>query len=131
VVNTPIIQTQTKTHTEKGMTVYIVQEMRGRNVTDATNFGDLEILITADEQTASFSTQPTIRKLNRMLANFSDDDYLLLTGDPAAIALAAAVAARQNNGRFKMLKWDRQEAKYFPLNANLNTKLGEIVNGEL
>ena len=113
------------------MTVYIVQEMRGRNVTDATNFGDLEILITADEQTASFSTQPTIRKLNRMLANFSDDDYLLLTGDPAAIALAAAVAARQNNGRFKMLKWDRQEAKYFPLSANLNTKLGEIVNGEL
>ena len=87
------------------MTVYIVQEMRGRNVTDATNF--------------------------RMLANFSDDDYLLLTGDPAAIALAAAVAARHNSGRFKMLKWDRQEAKYFPLSANLNTKLGEIVNGEL
>jgi len=113
------------------MTVYIVQEMRGRDVTDATNFGDLEILITAEEQTASFSTQPTIRKLNRMLANFNDDDYLLLTGDPAAIALAASVAARQNNGRFKMLKWDRQTAKYFPLSANLNTKLGEIVNGEL
>lgn len=128
---TPIIQTLTQNHTEKGMTVYIVQEMRGRDVTDATNFGDLEILITADEQTASFSTQPTIRKLNRMLANFSDEDYLLLTGDPAAIALAAAVAARQNNGRFKMLKWDRQTAKYFPLSANLNTKLGEIVNGEL
>ena len=112
------------------MTVYIVQEMRGRDVTDATNFGDLEILIPAEEQTASFSTQPTIRKLNRMLANFNDDDYLLLTGDPAAIALAAAVAARQNGGRFKMLKWDRQSAQYFPLSANLNTKLGEV-NGEL
>ena len=64
------------------------------------------------------------------IVNFNDDDYLLLTGDPAAIALAAAVAARQNGGRFKMLKWDRQTAKYFPLSANLNIKLGEV-NGEL
>ena len=102
------------------MTVYIVQEMRGRDVTDATNFGDLEILITAEEQTASFSTQPTIRKLNRLLANFNDDDYLLLTGDPAAIALAASVAARQNNGRFKMLKWDRKLNKYYPVEVDIN-----------
>ena len=35
-------------------------------------------------------------------------------------AVEAAVAARQKGGRFKMLKWDRQSAKYFPLSANLN-----------
>ncbi len=101
------------------MTVYITQEMRGRDITDATSFGDVEILLPAGEQT-SYSTQPTIRRMLRKLSKFSDDDYLILSGDPAAIALAAALAARVNSGKFKMLKWDRQEGKYFPLQADLN-----------
>ena len=105
------------------MTVYITQEMRGRDITDATSFGDIDILLPAGEQT-SFSTQPTIRRMMRKLSKFSDDDYLLLAGDPAAIALASALAARHNAGRFKMLKWDRQEGKYYPLEADLNFKPG-------
>ena len=105
------------------MTVYITQEMRGRDITDATSFGDIEILLPAGEQ-ASYSTQPTIRKLGRKLGKFTDEDYLLLAGDPAAIALAAAVASRANGGRFKMLKWDRQDGKYYPLAADLNYRPG-------
>lgn len=105
------------------MTVFITQEMRGRDITDATSFGDVEILLPAGEQ-ASYSTQPTIRRMGRKLSMFTDNDYLLLAGDPAAIALAAALAARHNGGRFKMLKWDRQENKYYPLEADLNYKPG-------
>ena len=101
------------------MTVFITQELRGRDVTDATEFGDLEILTSSKNQT-SYSTQPTIRKLNSSLYKFSDEDYLLLSGDPVAIALAAAIAAKYNRGRFKMLKWDRLENKYFPLQADLH-----------
>ena len=108
------------------MTVYITQEMRGRDITDATSFGNVEILISAGEQ-ASFSTQPTIRKLNRRLAKFSDDDYLILAGDPAIIALAASIASKNNRGKFKMLKWDRQQEKYFPLEADLNYKPKEVI----
>ena len=100
------------------MTVFITQELRGRDITDASEFGDLEILISAKNQT-SYSTQPTIRRLNNALYKFSDEDYLLLAGDPVAIALAAAVAARHNRGKFKMLKWDRLENKYIPLQADL------------
>ena len=110
------------------MTVYITQEMRGRDITDATSFGDVEILLPAGEQ-ASYSTQPTIRRMGRKLSKFTDDDYLLLAGDPAAIALAAALAARHNSGRFKMLKWDRQENKYFPLTADCNYKPKGGING--
>ena len=105
------------------MTVYITQEMRGRDITDATSFGDIEILLPAGEQ-ASYSTQPTIRKLGRKLGKFTDEDYLLLAGDPAAIALAAAVASRASGGMFKMLKWDSQEGKYYPLAADLNYRPG-------
>ena len=117
----PIIQTLLYSHVEKDMTVYIVQELRGRNFADATSFGDCEILLPADQQT-TYSTLPTIRKLNQKLARFCDDDYLLLAGDPVAIALAAAIAARFNNSKVKMLKWDRLLEKYFPLEADLTGK---------
>tara|TARA_R110000782_G_scaffold237137_1_gene323253 strand:- start:269 stop:598 length:330 start_codon:yes stop_codon:yes gene_type:complete len=106
------------------MTVYITQEMRGRDITDATSFGNIEILLPVGEQ-ATLSTQPTIRKITRKLSKFNDDDYLLLSGDPTAIALASAIAARNNSGKFKMLKWDRQEGKYFPLQADLNYRPGD------
>ena len=105
-------------HVEKGMTVYIVQEMRGRDLSDAVTFGDIEVLIPASEQ-ASFSTQP-LRQLTRNLSKFTDDDYLLLSGDPVIIGLAASIASRYNMGRYKMLKWDRLDNKYYPLEANFN-----------
>jgi len=113
---------------EKDMTVYITQEVRGRDITDASTFGDLEILIPAEEQ-AAWSTQPAIRKINRKLSKFNDQDYILLAGDPAIIALSAAIASRHNNGRFKMLKWDRQLAKYLPLEADLYHKTGDSTDG--
>ena len=116
----PIIQNLLYTHVEKDMTVYIVQELRGRNFSDATSFGDCEILLSADVQT--YSTLPVIRKLTNRLANFCDDDYLLLAGDPAAIALSACIAARNNNHRIKMLKWDRLDEKYYPLYADITGK---------
>lgn len=100
------------------MTVYISQEVRGRDITDAVAFGDLEILVPAMEQ-VSFSTQPTVRRVARGLRNFNDEDYILLSGDPAIIGIACAEAARVNNGRFKVLKWDRLESKYFPLQVDL------------
>ena len=120
----PIIQTLLYSHVEKDMTVYIVQELRGRNFADATSFGDCEILLPADLQT-SYSTLPTIRKLTQKLAGFCDDDYLLLIGDPAAIGIACSIASDVNRGRYKCLKWDKIEATYYPIEIDLYNK-GEI-----
>jgi hypothetical protein len=107
---------------EKDMTVYIVQEMRGRDISDAASFGDLEICIPAKDQSV-YSTQPFLRILSRKLSKFSDKDFLLLSGDPVAIALAGAVASRSNMGKMKMLKWDRLENTYYPLAVDLNNGL--------
>ena len=49
----------------------------------------------------------------------NDDDYLLMVGDPAAIAAAGAVACMLNNGRMKLLKWDRQEMRYYVVEYDL------------
>ena len=111
------------------MTVYIVQEVSGRNIVPAQKYGDLELLL-PEKTNLMLSTGPTVRKLRRALANYNDEDYLLLMGDPAAIGLACAVAATTNQGRFKVLKWDRQESVYYPVNISLFER-GEPDLGEL
>jgi hypothetical protein len=63
--------------------------------------------------------------LKRLLKDFNDEDYLLMMGDPAAMGLACCIASDINRGKFKILKWDRQEKKYYPLSFNIYEK-GEI-----
>lgn len=100
------------------MTVYITQEVRGRDLSDALEFGDLDILIPAKEQVA-LSAIPTLRRMERKLVKFTSDDYLMLSGDPVCIGIACALAALANNGRFKVLKWDRLEERYYPIEVDL------------
>jgi hypothetical protein len=35
------------------------------------------------------------------------------------MSVAAALAAQYNNSRFKLLKWDKREMKYYPIAVNL------------
>jgi hypothetical protein len=102
-------------------TVYVVQEAVRRDprtggwqavydITPATVYGELEVLLPRHQ--IPVMTQPMIAELRHKLRNFKDDDYLLAMGDPVAIAAAAAVASDLNNGRFKMLRWDRQTRQY-------------------
>ena len=76
-----------------------------------------------------FSSAPTVRRLREGLKDFSDDDYLLLIGDPAAIGIATSIASENNRGRYRLLKWDRQEAEYFDINIDLRN-YGESENYE-
>ena len=99
------------------MTVYVLQEM-GRNVRSAEKFGDLKIVLSDNKQIV-LSSGPLTFKLKHELKDFNDDDYLLLMGDPAIIALAGAVASDANGGRFKVLKWDRDEKKYYDIEIDL------------
>ena len=82
------------------MTVYVIQEVAGRNVLSAEKYGKLELLLPEGSQLV-LSTGPTVRRLNKKLKDFCDDDYLLLIGDPSIIGIACAVAAGYNRGRFK------------------------------
>ena len=108
----------------ESMTVFVVQEVVGKNILSAEKYGDLELLLPEGSQLV-LSTAPTVRRLKSKLKDFSDDDYLLLMGDPSAIGIACAVASSNNRGRFKCLKWDKREYKYYPVDVNLFEK-GEI-----
>ena len=39
----------------------------------------------------------------------------MCTGDPAIIGLSTAIVSDITQGKFNLLKWDRQETRYYPL----------------
>lgn len=104
--------------------IFVVSETGQHNITSAMNFGELDVILPPNAQVA-FSAVPTVRRIQRKLASFTDEDYLLFIGDPTAIAIVSAVAAEVNNGRFKCLKWDKQERRYIPIQVDLHPKKGE------
>ena len=99
------------------MTVYVLQEM-GRNIRSAEKFGDLKVVLPDNKQIV-LSSGPLTFKLRHALKDFNDNDYLLLMGDPAIIAVAGAVVSDVNGGRCKVLKWDRDEKKYYDIEIDL------------
>ena len=49
-------------------------------------------------------------------------DHLLLTGDPAIIGVACSIVSDITNGKYNLLKWDKQERKYYSIAINLYEK---------
>ena len=108
--------------------VYVIQELPGTsigrpkfNIMGALKYGKLKVLLKENAQIV-LSPGPVIFELRRLLKNFNSNDYLLLSGDPSVIGLACAIASDINGGKFKLLKWDRQEKVYYPLEINLYEK---------
>jgi hypothetical protein len=112
-------------------TVYVIQEIPGTqsgnpkiNIMGASHYGQFKFLLPEFSQMI-FSPGPLIFKLRKGLKNFKLGDYLLLTGDPAIIGVACSIVSDITNGKYNVLKWDKQERKYYPIEINLYEK-GEI-----
>jgi hypothetical protein len=101
--------------------VFVVQETMRHNVLPAQQFGELVFMLPSHVQ-VSFSPGPMVTKMKRFLREYTDADFLLLIGDPAAMSIAAAIAATYNNGRFNVLKWDKMEMKYYPIAVDVTQK---------
>ena len=111
--------------------VYVIQEIPGTqagnpkiNIMGASKYGEFKFLLPEFSQMI-FSPGPLIYKLRQGLRRFKESDYLLLTGDPAIIGVACSIVSDITNGKYNLLKWDKQERKYYPISINLYEK-GEI-----
>ena len=111
--------------------VYVIQEVPGTkacapkiNIMGAAKYGKFEFLLPEFSQII-FSPGPLIFKLRKALKDFTTEDYLLLTGDPAIIGVACSIVSDMTNGKYNLLKWDKQERQYYPIEINLYEK-GEI-----
>ena len=112
-------------------TVYVIQEVAGTkagnpkiNIMGASNYGNFKFLLPEFSQMI-FSPGPLIFKLRKLLKDFRPEDYLLLTGDPAIIGVACSIVSDITNGKYNLLKWDKQERTYYPIAINLYEK-GEV-----
>ena len=110
------------------MTVFVVQEIPGRNITSARQYGECKVLLPSNAQII-LSASPSVRRMKSILHDYKKGDYLLLIGDPAAIGVACSIAAFYNRGSYSILKWDRQESIYYPVDIDLHQK-GEIDGSE-
>ena len=108
--------------------VYVIQEIPGTregrpkiNIMGAQKFGNIKVLLREDSHII-FSPGPIIFELRRLLKEYRPTDYLLLTGDPAIIGVACSVVSDITHGKYNLLKWDRQERMYYPIQINLYEK---------
>ena len=111
--------------------VYVIQEVAGTskgepkiNIVGARKYGDFKFLLPEFSQMI-FSPGPLVFKLRQGLKDFNEKDHLLLTGDPAIIGVACSIVSDITNGKYNLLKWDKQERQYYPISINLYEK-GEI-----
>ena len=108
--------------------VYVIQEIPGTkegrpkiNIMGASEYGEFKFLLPELSQII-FSPGPLIFKLRKELANYKQKDFLLLTGDPAIIGVACSIVSDITNGKYRLLKWDKQERKYYPIEIDLHQK---------
>ena len=116
---------------ETPSTVYVIQEIAGTrdgrpkiNIIGASQYGAFKFLLPELSQII-FSPGPLITKLRQGLKDYKSKDYLLLTGDPAIIGVACSIVSDITNGKYNVLKWDKQERRYYPIEINLYER-GEI-----
>jgi len=108
--------------------VYVIQEIPGTqagrpkiNILGASEYGTFKFLLPELSQII-FSPGPLIFRLRKELTKYRTSDYLLLTGDPAIIGVACSIVSDITNGKYNLLKWDKQERKYYPIEINLYEK---------
>ena len=108
--------------------VYVIQDVPGTregrpkiNIIGASQYGTLKVLLPENAQII-LSAGPVVFKLRQLLKDYTSEDYLLLTGDPAIIGVACSVVSDITNGKYKLLKWDKQERRYYPIEIDLYQK---------
>ena len=108
--------------------VYLTQEIPGTsigqpkyNILGAQKFGQI-VTVFPERSQIIMSPGPLIQKLKTLLKDYTTDDYLLLSGDPAIIGVVCSVVSDITNGKFNLLKWDRQEKTYYPIEVDIFQK---------
>jgi len=109
-------------------TVFVIQDIPGSkigapkiNIIGATQFGNLRVCLPENSQIILSPTY-VITTLRQKLKEYTIRDYLLLTGDPAIIGVACSIVSDITNGRYNLLKWDKQERRYYPVEIDLHNK---------
>lgn len=96
------------------MTVYVTQELKGRDLSSALVFGELQIVVPASVEVTPENMPEVMQTVFSVMAPFDcRRDYLLLSGDPVVMGLVWQVAAEDAYEKsLRVLRWDRIESRY-------------------
>lgn len=83
------------------------------NVGPAQEYGKLVFVF--EGGASVFATRDMMLQIHEVLKNYDpENDYIVAIGDPSIIAGACAYIGKRNN-KLRLLKWDRELSKYFPV----------------
>lgn len=106
-----------------GPRVYVSQEQRYFDYSDAERFGEVHFLTQHEinGMRNSLRNQRVISEMRLGLADFRPSiDFLVLTGSPITIGyafwLAMLVASRTGTHKLNLLQWDRESSAYKLIN---------------
>lgn len=85
----------------------------------AREYGELHFLLS--HSLSPFNAQAAIKVIWEALQdiNFSEDDYLLLSGNPCLIAWTAAMVADMTGGKIKLLQWSGKDRRYIRIDSEI------------
>jgi hypothetical protein len=87
------------------------------DISPARAYGDLQIMFPPAHNLSVLSV-PLVAQARTLLKDFTDDDYILAIGNPVMMAVVCAIAAELNNGRFRVLVWDKRDRNYIEYRVN-------------
>lgn len=110
------------------MTVYVVQDHRRydketgqyvsvHDLSPAEEYGQLRYLLSPTA--APWAVDSIIRDLWDGLKDFTDQDYLLMVGNPVLCSLAAVVATDITGGCIRFLQWSGKDRRYAAVEAQV------------
>jgi hypothetical protein len=80
------------------------------DLTPAKQYGQLKLVLPGGNRPPPLTQ--AMPQLKETMAEFTDQDYLLLAGDMDLLVWAAALALRATGGRVKLLKFDNRTRLY-------------------
>lgn len=85
------------------------------NLLPAEEYGELVYLL--GPSAAPWQPRPAVLEMREELESFTDEDYLLLIGNPVLIGMAFALAAHYNGGCVKVLQWSGKDRRYIAVDV--------------
>ncbi len=104
------------------MTVFAVQrqmkfdQLKGElverfpSIHKAERYGRIEFLLSPSA--SPFNSEVILGELHDKLKSFTNDDHLLLIGNPVLIGMAVSIASFYNSGQVRFLQWSGKHFEY-------------------
>lgn len=97
-------------------TVYVVYNDRRKDFSKAEHFGQLRDVFSSVGK--HYNGAALIDHARHVLRHMHEGDYLLMVGDPT-LCVIASIAASEVQDNLNLLRWNREEFKYEPLELRL------------